>query len=68
MADELSVKEAAYELDASQQCVWTLLKRGEFPNAYRRGGQGRWRIPRADIDSAKQRWRTSSSERNQTLT
>jgi excisionase family DNA binding protein len=56
MGDQ-SIKDAAALMGCSTDTIYRALADGEFPNAYRLLGAGPWRIPRADIECAKDRWR-----------
>ena len=62
MSDWLSVKDLAREWDCSEQTIWSLLRKGEFPGACRLGGTGRWRIPREDVRTALGRWNGRSKD------
>jgi excisionase family DNA binding protein len=58
-AGDLSLKEAAATLGVSKDTIYRGLDAEpcEFPNAYRVFGHGPWRIPRSDIEAARERWR-----------
>lgn len=59
---DLAIKEAAAVLGVSKDTIYRGLDASEFPNAYRVFGRGPWRIPRTDIDEARERWRDSKSD------
>lgn len=54
---DLSIKEVSSVLGCSPDTVARYLGAGEFPSAYRIGVIGPWRIPREDVESARERWR-----------
>ena len=57
---DLSIKEVSSVLGCSPDTVARYVSAGEFPSAYRIGVIGPWRIPREDVDKARDRWRGAS--------
>jgi excisionase family DNA binding protein len=58
---DLTPQQAARELGCSRALVYRLIDRGELPGTYELPGSKRKRIPRADLDSLKQRHRVPES-------
>jgi len=57
---DLTIKEAAVLLGCSDDTVYRAMYAGHFPNSYRLLGTGPWRIPRADVETARERWKMAS--------
>lgn len=61
---DLSTREAAKELSLAVDTVSEYAKRGMFPNAYKLGERGPWRIPASDLELFRQKMRPSLRPRD----
>lgn len=61
---DLSTREAAKELSLTVATVSEYAKQGMFPNAYKLGKGGPWRIPDGDLETFRQKMRPSLRPRD----
>lgn len=62
---DLSTREVAEELSLVTATVSEYAKRGMFPNAYKLGDGGPWRIPKTDLELFRQKMIPSLRPRDQ---